>query len=226
MTRTASSYAIDIQGLRYSWPGQAALLSVDSLEIEYGSTVLLQGPSGSGKTTLLSLVTGVLAPSQGQIRILGQDLASMKPTQRDAFRGESMGVIFQLFNLLPFLTVLDNVCLPLRLFPKRRASMVTRELMRAEASRLIGALGLPQGILARQTHQLSVGQQQRVAAARALIGAPPLIIADEPTSALDEPMQQEFLALLIAQVRQTGATLFMVSHDSRISAQFDRVVRL
>jgi putative ABC transport system ATP-binding protein len=226
MTGTASSCAIDIQGLSYSWPGQTALLSIASLQIESGSTVLLQGPSGSGKTTLLSLVTGVLAPSCGQIKILGRDLTSMKPTQRDAFRGESIGVIFQLFNLLPFLTVLDNVCLPLRLFSKRRESIETPELMQAEALRLIGALGLPQNILTRQAHQLSVGQQQRVAAARALIGAPPLIIADEPTSALDETTQEEFLALLIAQVKQTGATLFMVSHDSRIAPQFDRVVRL
>jgi putative ABC transport system ATP-binding protein len=226
MKSASPDYAIDIRNLHFSWPGQQKLLSIDSLRIAPGSTVLLQGPSGSGKTTLLSLLTGVLPPSQGEIRVLGVDLATLSPAQRDAFRGESIGIIFQLFNLLPFLTVLDNVLLPLRLFSKRRGTIDTPELMRKEAMRLLTALGLDKAILARQSHQLSVGQQQRVAAARALIGTPPLIIADEPTSALDETAQAEFLSLLIAQVRQTHATLFMVSHDSRLAPQFDHVVRL
>ena len=226
MNSAGPSRAIDIQKLHYAWPGQRELLSINSLQIAPGSTILLQGPSGSGKTTLLSLITGVLTPSQGEIRVLGVDLAALSAAGRDAFRGESMGIIFQLFNLLPFLTVLDNVILPLRLFSKRRGAINTPDLMRNEAVRLITALGLDEALLARQSHQLSVGQQQRVAAARALIGKPPLIIADEPTSALDETTQAEFLSLLIAQVRQTQATLFMVSHDSRLVPQFDHVVRL
>jgi putative ABC transport system ATP-binding protein len=226
MNPAGPGYTIDIQNLRYAWPDQRELLSIDSLRIAPGSTVLLQGPSGSGKTTLLSLITGVLTPSQGEIRVLGVDLATLSPAKRDVFRGESMGIIFQLFNLLPFLTVLDNVLLPLRLFSKRRGAIDTPELMRKEAVRLITALGLDEAILTRQSHQLSVGQQQRVAAVRALIGKPPLIIADEPTSALDETAQAEFLSLLIGQVRQTQATLFMVSHDSRLAPQFDHVVRL
>ena len=226
MTPRGLPYAIDIESLRYSWPGQHELLSIASLKVMPGHTVLLQGASGSGKTTLLSLMTGVLASSQGQLRVLGHDLTAMQPAQRDILRGECMGVIFQLFNLLPFLSVIDNVILPLRLFPKRRESIATPELMRAEALRLLSALGLPAEIQKRQAHQLSVGQQQRVAAARALIGKPPLIIADEPTSALDEASQQDFLSLLITQVKQTEATLFMVSHDSRLAPEFDQVVRL
>jgi putative ABC transport system ATP-binding protein len=226
MNYASPDYAIDIKDLHYAWPGQKEFLSIDSLRITPGSTVLLQGPSGSGKTTLLSLVTGVLTPSRGKIRVFGVDLDRLTPTQRDTFRGESMGIIFQLFNLLPFLTVLDNVLLPSRLFSKRRNAIETPELMRQEALRLISALGLEESILARQSYQLSVGQQQRVAAARALIGNPPLIIADEPTSALDEATQHEFLSLLIKQVKHTQATLFMVSHDSRLTAQFDQVIRL
>ena len=218
--------AIQISGLRYAWPGQPALLSIESLNIARGSSVVLQGPSGSGKTTLLGLITGVLGPAQGSIRVLGRDLLAMSPSKRDAFRGQSMGVIFQLFNLLPFLSVMDNVLLPLRLFAERRGSMADEQAMKSEAARLIGALGLPSTVMNRQAHQLSVGQQQRVAAARALIGSPPLIIADEPTSSLDEATQQEFLSLLIDQVRQTKATLLMVSQDSRLSVQFDQVVRL
>lgn len=218
--------AIQITGLCYAWPGQPALLSIESLNIAQGSLVMLQGPSGSGKTTLLGLITGVLSPAQGSIEVLGRDLLAMSPSKRDAFRGQSMGVIFQLFNLLPFLSVMDNVLLPLRLFAERRGSMADEQAMKSEAVRLIGALGLPSTAINRQAHQLSVGQQQRVAAARALIGSPSLIIADEPTSSLDEATQQEFLSLLIEQVRQTKATLLMVSHDSRLCAHFDRVVRL
>jgi putative ABC transport system ATP-binding protein len=199
---------------------------MDALNVTRGSTTLLQGPSGCGKTTLLSLITGVISPTTGELRVLGNDLRNMRPAERDIFRGESMGVIFQLFNLLPFLTVLDNVILPMRLFSKRRGSITTPQQMRAEASRLLRALGLSDDLLNRPAHQLSVGQQQRVAAARALIGNPPLIIADEPTSALDEHAQNNFLSLLIAQVQQTQATLLMVSHDSRLAGKFDQVVRL
>lgn len=218
--------AIEITGLRYAWPGQPAVLSMQSLEIAQGSTVMLQGPSGSGKTTLLGLITGVLTPAQGSLHVLGKDLPAMRPSQRDVLRGESMGVIFQLFNLLPFLSVMDNVLLPLRLFSKRRGTMADEQAMQAEATRLLRALGLSKALVDRQAYQLSVGQQQRVAAARALIGSPPLIIADEPTSSLDEDMQQEFLSLLIGQVRETKATLFMVSHDSRLCSHFDQVIQL
>ncbi len=226
MKRAGDGYAIDIQDLHYSWPGQQELLLINSLRIAHGATALLQGPSGSGKTTLLSLITGVLTPTHGEIKVLGHELGTLSPAKRDVFRGKSMGIIFQMFNLLPFLTVLDNVLLPLRLFSKRRGDINTPELMKKEALRLITALGLDESILTRQSYRLSVGQQQRVAAARALIGKPPLIFADEPTSALDETAQAEFLSLLISQVQQTQTTLLMVSHDSRLAPQFDQVVRL
>lgn len=218
--------ALEVADLRYAWPRQQVLLSIDSLQITEGSKILIQGHSGSGKTTFLSLVTGVLTPSSGSIYVLGHNLNLLAPAQRDALRAEAMGVIFQMFNLLPFLTVLDNVLLPLRLSQKRRQSITQGSTSTQEAYRLLEALGLSKTIATRPTHQLSIGQQQRVAAARALIGNPPLIIADEPTSALDEENQNEFLTLLIQQVTQTGATLIMVSHDSRIAERFDQVITL
>lgn len=226
MRGNAPKPALEMNGLRYSWPGQQALLSIDRLQIAQGSKVLVQGPSGSGKTTFLSLVTGVLTPSMGSVHVLGHDLNTLTPAQRDALRGDTMGVIFQMFNLLPFLTVLDNVLLPLRLSQKRRQSITQERTSAQEAHRLLDALGLSRAITERPTHQLSIGQQQRVAAARAFIGNPPLIIADEPTSALDEENQNEFLALLIQQIQQTNATLIMVSHDSRIAERFDQVMTL
>jgi putative ABC transport system ATP-binding protein len=226
LTAGVAEPVIRLDGLRFAWPGQKVLLAIDDFVVAQGSTVLLQGASGSGKTTLLSLIVGVLSAQQGSVHVLGQNLSQMRPAQRDVFRGESIGVIFQLFNLLPFLSVRDNVLLPVRMFARRRLQIKDTHAQRREASRLVTALGLSDAVLDRQAHQLSVGQQQRVAAARALIGSPPLIVADEPTSALDEDTQSNFLALLIAQVRATGATLLMVSHDSRLAGQFDQVIRL
>lgn len=217
--------AVELAGLRYAWPGGPVTLSIDSLSIQRECTMLIQGPSGSGKTTLLGLVSGVLAPTEGSINVLGQDLTALRPSQKDAFRRDEMGVIFQMFNLLPFLTVTENILLPLRLSLKRREKLGQSTMMQ-EANRLIDALGLPRNIRERPTHQLSVGQQQRVAAARALIGNPSLVIADEPTSALDEQNQNDFLSLLIDQVRETKATLIMVSHDTRLTGRFDRVLQL
>lgn len=225
-----SQLAVSLSQLRFAWPGQPALLSVDRLEIAQGEMVLLHGPSGCGKTTLLGLITGVLTASAGDIRVLGADFAAMSARSRDALRGEQMGVIFQQFNLLPFLSVAQNVLLPLQLFDRRLSAATaslpdgTLQSPEQEAERLLSALGLGADLLHRPAYQLSVGQQQRVAAARALIGNPSLIIADEPTSALDEANQVEFLSLLMAQARQTGATLLMVSHQMRIAPLFDRTI--
>lgn len=226
VTAGVAEPAIRLDDLRFAWPGQKALLAIDDFVVAQGSTVLLQGASGSGKTTLLSLIVGVLSAQQGSVQVLGQNLSQMRPAERDVFRGESIGVIFQLFNLLPFLSVRDNVLLPVRMFARRRLHIKDTDAQHREASRLVTALGLSDAVLDRQAHQLSVGQQQRVAAARALIGNPPLIVADEPTSALDEDAQNDFLRLLIAQVRTTGASLLMVSHDSRLAGHFDQVISL
>lgn len=212
--------ALRLRDVRHCWPGGTPLM-MPALELAQGETVLLLGPSGSGKSTLLSLICGTLAPDAGHIWVSGQEMTALPPGQRDSLRAEQIGVIFQQFNLLPFGTVSDNIALPLRFAPGRRARAAS-----GEAEALCTALGLPQGVMRRAAGTLSVGQQQRVAAARALIGAPALVVADEPTSALDADAQARFMDLLFAQLARTGAGLLMVSHDARLAAPFDRVLHL
>lgn len=210
--------------MRFAWPGRAAFsISVPSFRVDRGEKVLLLGQSGSGKSTLLSLICGTTAPDAGQIAVAGSDMAQVSPAARDRLRAEQIGVIFQQFNLLPFGTVADNILLPLRFAPDRRKRAGNA---RTQAQALCNALGLPDGVMTARADTLSVGQQQRVAVARALIGAPPLIIADEPTSSLDETSQGAFLDLLFGQVARHETSLLMVSHDPRMADRFDRVVAI
>jgi len=185
--------------------------------------MLLLGESGSGKSTLLSLICGTIVPRYGRIFVADTDITTLSGAARDRFRAENIGVIFQQFNLLPFGSVADNVLLPLQFAPSRRRRAGS---MQDEAERLCSTLNLPTDILARRAGTLSVGQQQRVAVARALIGTPPLLVADEPTSALDADTQAAFLDLLFDQVTANGQSLLMVSHDARLSGRFDRVMRM
>ena len=193
------------------------------MSLAAGETMLLLGESGSGKSTLLSLICGTIAPQTGRIRVAGTDLTALSGAERDRFRAEQIGVIFQQFNLLPFGSVADNICLPLRFAPERRRRAGNAS---SEVATLLAALNLPLGIRTARARNLSVGQQQRVAVARALIGQPPLIIADEPTSALDADTQAAFLDLLFAQIEANGQSLLMVSHDSRLKDRFDSAVRM
>lgn len=185
--------------------------------------MLLLGESGSGKSTLLSLICGTILPDDGKVWIAGTDTTVLSGGARDKFRAEQIGVIFQQFNLLPFGSVIDNILLPLRFAPARR-KRVGDTL--AEAAALCAALGLPRDVVLAKATALSVGQQQRVAVARALIGQPPLIIADEPTSALDATSQAAFLELLFSQTTMHKTSLLMVSHDPRLGERFDRVIRM
>ncbi len=210
--------------MRYCWPGRAAFaLSVPELTVGKGETVLLLGESGSGKSTLLSLICGTVSPDCGALHINDTDITKLSGGARDRFRAEQIGVIFQQFNLLPFGTVTDNILLPLRFAPQRRKRIGD---VVSEAHALCAALGLPEGVGRHKANALSVGQQQRVAVARALIGHPPLIIADEPTSALDASSQAAFLDLLFAQADAHDTSLLMVSHDPRLGDRFDRVIRM
>jgi len=221
-------HALRMDGVDFRWPGAYDFeITIDRLIVERGERVLLLGPSGAGKSTLLSLVCGIVVPRRGVIDVLGQNLATMSTTDRDRFRAEHYGVIFQMFNLLPYASALDNVLLPLKFAPVRRRRAASERPVREEAARLLAALGV-HGFLATKSiaARLSVGQQQRVAAARALIGAPNLVIADEPTSALDKKTQESFLDLLFGQVEEAGATLIMVSHDERLTPRFDRALDL
>jgi putative ABC transport system ATP-binding protein len=233
VTKTAAAASeapgiIAMSGVRFTWPGPRGFsLSIDDFALPARERVLLVGPSGSGKSTFLSLLAGINVPSSGRLEVLGTDIATQSNSARDRFRAEHIGIIFQMFNLLPYGSVTDNVVLPLSFAAARRVRALQSGSADGEARRLLASLGLDasdfDGVAASS---LSVGQQQRVAAARALIGRPELIIADEPTSALDRDRQQAFLDLLFAEVETAGATLIMVSHEEGLGKRFDRVLRL
>ena len=203
------------------------MLAIDRFELAQKERLFLRGPSGSGKSTLLGLIAGVLESSQGEIRVMDQDIGQMSGSGRDQVRADHLGVIFQMFNLVPYLSVVQNVILPCR-FSKRRLQKVQENGgAETEAKRLLERLGLDdEALQARNVTELSVGQQQRVAAARALIGGPSLVIADEPTSALDSDARDRFIELLSEEANQTGAALLFVSHDSSLAPLFDRAVDL
>lgn len=226
--QAAAPDIVTMSGVRFSWPGPKAFsLSIDSFCLKSKERVLLVGPSGAGKSTFLSLLCGILTPSAGRLEVLGTDLTRLSSSARDHFRAEHFGIIFQMFNLLPYGSILDNVLLPLSFAKERRRRASRSGSVEAEGRRLLASLGLDLTELdGLSTASLSVGQQQRVAAARALIGSPELIVADEPTSALDRSRQQAFLDLLFADIAAAGASLIMVSHEEELGDRFDRVLRL
>ncbi|AVZ78117.1 methionine ABC transporter ATP-binding protein [Zoogloeaceae bacteirum Par-f-2] len=220
--------AVHLEGVRFAWPGaDAPCLAIGRFTLAAGERVFLCGPSGSGKTTLLSLIGGVLTAQAGRVVVCGQELGALGLRARDRFRADHIGFVFQLFNLIPYLSARDNILLPCR-FSAQRSQRVSEagRSPEAEAERLAAYLDLDGALLDRPAAELSVGQQQRVAAARALIGRPPLVIADEPTSALDADRQRGFLELLMGECAAAGAALLFVSHDARLAAHFDRVVAL
>ncbi|NNL17891.1 MAG: ABC transporter ATP-binding protein [Boseongicola sp.] len=215
---------IELKDVRFRWPGRTSFsIAVPEFSVASGETVLLLGESGSGKSTLLSLICGTVLADSGVVVVGGTDLKTLSGWSRDRFRAEQIGVVFQQFNLLPFGSVADNILLPLRFAPDRKGRCTDA---RREAEGLCRALGLPEGVVESKAATLSVGQQQRVAVARALIGQPPILIADEPTSSLDETAQANFLDLMFDQVKVQASTLLMVSHDPRLGERFDRVVRM
>jgi putative ABC transport system ATP-binding protein len=216
---------LHIQDLHFKWPrAHDEALDIPAFSVEAGESVLLLGPSGCGKSTLLSLMAGVLTARSGRVALLGQDWAAMRTARRDAWRAQHVGYIFQQFNLLPYLTALDNVLLPCR-FSKVRRERADKD-PKAAARELLHAMGLPEHTWTRSAAMLSVGQQQRVAAARALIGRPELLIADEPTSALDEGLRDSFVRMLTASQGRLHSAMIFVSHDTRLREHFDRVVYL
>lgn len=211
--------AIAIDSLHFSYDTGPRVIDIPRLEIARGSRVFLHGPSGCGKTTLLGILAGVLQATHGAVRVLDRDLVTMRGAQRDAFRAEHIGYVFQQFNLIPYLSAYDNIALPCRLDVRRRARLgnVTLDAAVRDVASQLDITGL----LHQQSTALSVGQQQRVAAARALLGAPELVICDEPTSSLDTDRRDAFLDLLARSVRQAHATLLFVSHDASLGAHFD-----
>ena len=217
--------ALRITNLAFRWPRQAAdCLDIPSLALVAGERVFLHGASGSGKSTLLGLLGGVALPQRGRIELLGTDITRLSSRARDRFRADHIGFLFQQFNLLPWLPALDNVLLPCTFSMRRRQRAGADP--RAEAARMLRHLDLDPANWRKPAGELSVGQQQRVAAARALIGRPEILIADEPTSALDAERQQAFIDLLLQESAAVGAALVFVSHDRRLAGHFDRSVGL
>jgi putative ABC transport system ATP-binding protein len=222
--------AIQLSDIDFRWGSARSdfRIQVKNFRLEKNESAILVGPSGGGKSTLLSLICGTVRPQNGITKILGNDLENMSNSTRDNFRADNIGIIFQQFNLLPYLSALDNVLLPLEFSLKRKqTSGKTKQKIKSEAKRLLRNLSItPETIGRQKAATLSIGQQQRVAAARAFIGSPKLIIADEPTSSLDENSQEEFLEQLFYEKNATGASLLMVSHNPRITKRFDRLVKL
>jgi putative ABC transport system ATP-binding protein len=212
---------IHVQNLSFTWPGQTSpCLSIRDLQVTTGERVFIQGASGSGKSTLLNVLTGLLPCRAGQVQVLGHDLGTLSASARDRLRAQQIGLIFQQFNLVPFLDVAHNIYLPGQ-FAAQRNSRSPNDLLA-----LLSALQLDHSLLHRRADQLSVGQQQRVAVARALYNQPKLIIADEPTSALDNDSRDSFIQLLLNMQQATNVTLLFVSHDLTLAQHFDRLVKM
>ena len=216
-----------LDGVRFRWPGQSEdLISIDDLRLEPGEHLFVRGASGSGKTTLLNLLAGVHTPTSGSVRLLGTDLSELSASRRDQFRADHIGVIFQQFNLLPYLTTLENVTLACSFSDRKRVRAAADGDVEATARRLLHALNLAERFHDAQVNRLSVGQQQRVAVARALIGGPEILIADEPTSALDADNRDRFLDLLFREAEAQRCTLVFVSHDPQLADRFSRTIEL
>ena len=222
----ADSALIEVASLLFRWPrASSPCLDIESLSIDAGERIFLFGPSGSGKSTLLALLAGVLTAQQGSVRVLGTELTSLKG--RDRFRVEHIGFIFQQFNLVPYLSVMQNVLLPCRFSMRRAQRAVEAHGSPLDAAlHLLDAMGLGVSLRKRKATELSVGQQQRVAAARALIGSPELIIADEPTSSLDADARQAFLELLERQCDRFGEHAAVREPRPAARCEFDREVNL
>ncbi|MDP5325641.1 MAG: ATP-binding cassette domain-containing protein [Litorivicinaceae bacterium] len=199
------------------------ILAFPDITLEVGERVALVGPSGSGKTTLLNLLTGIIPIQAGSVIMLNHVFAALSSRELDHIRATHIGLLFQTLNLLPYLDAATNVALGVRFSAARRARV--KHLSR-DIEALFQALGLGLELLSRPVNQLSTGQQQRVAAARALLGGPELIIADEPTSALDPVSGQRFLDALFSSMDRDRQAALVVTHDPQVAKAFDRQIVL
>lgn len=225
MDNRCQQSVVELNQVKFTWPGnETATLEIPSLTIQHGEHLFIKGPSGCGKSTLLGLLTGINTATSGQVSVLGENLSDISGSKRDKFRANHIGYIFQQFNLLPYLSVIENVVLPCQ-FSALRKQSVEGDLY-SNARHLLDKLRLPSELLDKPVVELSIGQQQRVAAARALIGKPKVIIADEPTSSLDYDNRTAFIELLLDQVKQANSTLLFVSHDPTLEPLFNRTVDL
>ena len=214
--------AVALQGVKKSFPlgrdGQLEVLNISQLTIPAGRTTVLKGLSGSGKTTLLNLIAGISVPSAGKVWVLNTDIFALPEPQRDRFRAQHIGYIFQTFNLLAPFTALENVLLSMRFSPA-----IPKGEQRQRAEALLSQLGLSIR-LTHKPHQLSRGEQQRVVMARALANNPSLLLADEPCASLDGRTAKVVLESLLAICHQAHKTLLMVSHDAMVIDAADRAL--
>ena len=208
--------AVFLRNIDYAWPGSAkTTLRMDSLSLKKAGQLFITGSSGSGKSTLLALVGGIITPQKGEVYVLGTPLHALSGTQRDRFRVDHIGFIFQQFNLISYLSVMENVLLPCRFSSVRRSGALDQGTSPENAARrILAGLGLDKSLWLRRASRLSVGQQQRVAAARALI------VADEPTSALDAAHQEDFIHMLMQECARFSTALLFVSHDEKLATHF------
>ena len=227
--KVTSKIAIELSKMRFAWRDDLApVLMIEHLQINQGERVFIAGPSGGGKSTLLSLLAGVVVAQQGTIRVNGFQLNELHSAARDRFRADNIGYIYQMFNLIPYLSVVENVTLPCRFSFSRRDRVSDRSSgCNNEALRLLNHLGMDEPtVIHKPVAELSVGQQQRVAAARALIGTPAILIADEPTSSLDADRREAFIQLLFKECKRKETTIVFVSHDMGLENLFDRTIHL
>ena len=214
-------HAVAVSNLEFCYPHGSPVLKIEKMTVAAGERVFIFGPSGHGKSTLLNIIAGVLEVKKGSVKVLDCELGHMAQSRRDRFRGENIGYIFQSFNLIPYLNIHDNIVLPCRINHGRARGIDFEQ----QAAELTEALGLTP-FKHKKVTDLSIGQQQRVAAARALIGHPRLLIADEPTSSLDEANAHEFLSLLTRECEKRQFTLIFVSHNHTLKGYFQRSLSL
>lgn len=214
MTDKPKNPAIELKHLQFWYRLDSWKLVIPALQLQSGQHLFVKGASGSGKTTLLNLLAGVTRPNQGELWINGQPLHHMSASKRDKLRAQQIGVVFQQLNLIPYLSVLDNVLLAGHFSGNIAVSSVSR------AQELLTRLGLDNSLWTKPASQLSVGQQQRVAIARALLTQPALLIADEPTSALDADNRDAFMKVMLAEADRCGTTVIFVSHDRSLTPYF------
>lgn len=214
--------AIDLQNVQFSYPGvpDKTVLNIRHWSVSPGDQVFLHGPSGGGKSTLLNLLSGILRARYGEVSVLGERLDQMSNRQRDKFRANHIGYVFQQFNLIPYLGATDNIQLAAHFSARKR------QVLENEIHELLSSLGIPPDDWHKPTARLSIGQQQRIAIARALINNPELLIADEPSSSLDQQNRDNFMSLLMSLVDKHGITLLFVSHDMSLSQYFGRIEAL
>lgn len=213
--------AINVQSLHFAYGKHSRpVLDIPTWQVSQGAQVFLKGPSGSGKSTLLNLLAGILSPTSGIVEVLGQNLSHLSTRRRDRYRAAHIGLVFQQFNLIPYLNVADNILLAAHFNGRAGKQVETR------MHELLQTLKLPEESLNMPAARLSVGQQQRVAIARALINNPQILIVDEPTSSLDSGARDAFMTLLLQLTKANDKTLVFVSHDETLAPYFGQTVDL